>query len=55
MSVLNARQKKKPRSLWLVSVMYVAVSREGLGGGGGLVSVEMGWWRNDRGQMRQAQ
>lgn len=47
------RVRRWPRSLWLVSVMYVAASREE--GGGATMSLKMGWWRNDKGQMRQAQ
>lgn len=35
MPVVNARQKKKARSLWLVSVMYVAVSWRRVGEGEG--------------------
>lgn len=37
MSVVNVRQKKKPHSLWLVSVIYVAVSWGGVGLGGGVI------------------
>lgn len=51
--VSGGRKAKKLCSPWFVSVMHVAASREE--GGGAVVSLKMGWWRNDKGQMRQAQ